>query len=124
MRAATLFEALDALTKQRCWMLENGGEDKISYSEWRDTLMFFRQITGSERKAKELWSQLRTVKTPDGRILARQVNQSNSLILDLAAVGDFLALKFPTYAKAMRFTKEGSVTASLPDKDMIEEDGQ
>ena len=86
--------------------------------------MFFRQITGSERKAKELWSQLMTVKTPDGRRLARQVNQSNSLILDLVAVGDFLALKFPAYAKAMRFAKEGSVTASLPDKDTIEEEGQ
>lgn len=122
MRAATLFDALDAMAKQRCWRLEDGGEDLVKYPEWRDTLMFYRQVTGAERKAKEMWNQLKTVRTPDGRKLARQVNQSNSLILDLEAVGDFLALHFPTYERIMRFERERSVTATLPDSNRMDGD--
>lgn len=124
MRAATLFEALDAVVKQKCWRVEKGGEDVIKYAEWRDILMFYRKVTGAERKVKELWNQLKDVKTPDGARLARAVNQSNSLILNLEAVGEFLALNFPAYEKALKFEREGTATASLPEAEDLRRDAQ
>ena len=89
----SIFEVLEAMSRSRQWDLimdkiSDGEhvEDKVSYSQFEDFLIG-REITTSPRRCREIWGYIQR------RKLGRRINQSDALLIDIGAVGEFLQMR-------------------------------